>query len=249
MMRKHPEPAPEDPWLTVAEVAEELRLNPATIRLWISKGQLTAVRVGQRRLLIKRSDLDRTLEVLRGERQWFGDTAGNMEGPWQVRQLPPMSSDRLIARDPTNPSVEPGEVERVLEGLKRADDAWRGSQAASENAPPDPGFPHRLLALAEACEMQRYWLSRTLGTTGFEWKPISDGSNFQISHELRQGAIRPGRRSLWNQFDFAVGALAHALEHGPLGSVVRAYGHLSGVMNEIAAELLEDEPRDSDEPH
>jgi hypothetical protein len=34
----------DDPWLTVAEVAAELRLNPATIRLWISKGQLTAVR-------------------------------------------------------------------------------------------------------------------------------------------------------------------------------------------------------------
>jgi excisionase family DNA binding protein len=246
-----PEEKPEandDPWLTVSEVAEELRLNPATIRLWISKGQLTAVRAGPRRLLIKRSDLDRTLEILRGERQWLGDIEGNMEGPWQVRQLPPMSSDQLVAVDRTNPSVEPDEVGRVLEGLKRADDAWRGSQAASENAPPDPGFPDRLLALAEACEMQRYWLSRTSSTSGFEWKPISDGSNLQISHELREGAIRPGRPALWNQFDFAVGALSHALEHGPLASVVRAYGQLSGVMNEIAAELLEEEPRDPAEP-
>jgi hypothetical protein len=30
---------PNDPWMTVAEVAAELRLNPATIRLWISKGR------------------------------------------------------------------------------------------------------------------------------------------------------------------------------------------------------------------
>jgi excisionase family DNA binding protein len=198
-----PEEKPEandDPWLTVSEVAEELRLNPATIRLWISKGQLTAVRAGPRRLLIKRSDLDRTLEILRGERQWLGDIEGNMEGPWQVRQLPPMSSDQLVAVDRTNPSVEPDEVGRVLEGLKRADDAWRGSQ--------------------------RYWLSRTSSTSGFEWKPISDGSNLQISHELREGAIRPGRPALWNQFDFAVGALSHALEHGPLASVVRPFQSL-----------------------
>src|SRR6476646_4805848 len=28
----------DDPWLTVAEIAEELRVNPATVRLWVSKG-------------------------------------------------------------------------------------------------------------------------------------------------------------------------------------------------------------------
>jgi hypothetical protein len=63
----------------------------------------------------------------------------------------------------------------------------------------------------------------TSGTTGFEWKPIGDGSNLRISHELREGAIRPGPQRLWDQFDFAVGSLGHALAHGPLGSVVRAY--------------------------
>ena len=228
----------DDPWLTVAEVAEELRLNPATIRLWISKGQLIAVRTGPRRLLIKRSDLERTISVLRGERTWLDDVSSTAGGPWQVRQLPPASSDRLIAKERTEQGVEANEVEAVLDGLKRADDAWRGSQVASENAPPDPGFPHRLLALAEACEMQRYWLTRTAATTGFEWKPTGDGSNLQISHELREGAIRPGPQRLWDQFDFAVGSLSFALAHGPLGSVVRGYAQLSGVMHEIALELL-----------
>ena len=28
---------PDDPWLTVAEIAAELRLNPATVRVWVSK--------------------------------------------------------------------------------------------------------------------------------------------------------------------------------------------------------------------
>ncbi|MGH2873738.1 MAG: helix-turn-helix domain-containing protein [Solirubrobacteraceae bacterium] len=236
----------DDPWLTVAEVAEELRLNPATIRLWISKGQLIAVRTGPRRLLIKRSDLDRTISVLRGERSWLEDVS-TKNGPWQVRQLPPTSRDRLVAKEPVEWAPDAAEVNDVLEGLKRADEAWHGSQAASENAPPDPGFSHRLLALAEACEMQRYWLSRTSGTSSFEWKPIGDGSNLQISHELREGAIRPGPQRLWDQFDVAVGVLGHALAHGPLGSVVRAYDELSGVMNQIATELLGGEPPETRE--
>jgi excisionase family DNA binding protein len=242
-MPDHKRPDDDDPWLTVAEVAEELRLNPATIRLWISKGQLIAVRTGPRRLLIKRSDLDRTISVLRGDLTWLDDLSSTAGGPWQIRQLPPASSDRLVAKAPTEQGVEAGELESVREGLKRADDAWRGSQVASENAPPDPGFPHRLLALAEACEMQRYWLSRTAATTGFEWKPTGNASHLQISHELREGGIRPGPQRLWDHFDFAVGSLSHALAHGPLGSVVRAYGQLSGVMREIAVELLgEDSP-------
>ncbi len=51
-----------DEFLTVAEVAELLKLNPQTIRNWIDNGQLPAVRVGQRRVRIKRTDLDRLIE-------------------------------------------------------------------------------------------------------------------------------------------------------------------------------------------
>ncbi|MGC9220128.1 MAG: helix-turn-helix domain-containing protein [Solirubrobacteraceae bacterium] len=50
----------EDPFLTVAEVAELLRLNQQTVRNWIDAGSLPAVRVG-RRVRIRRSDLDRVL--------------------------------------------------------------------------------------------------------------------------------------------------------------------------------------------
>jgi excisionase family DNA binding protein len=47
-------------YLTVAEVAELLRLNQQTVRNWIDQGSLPALRVG-RRVRIKRSDLDRVL--------------------------------------------------------------------------------------------------------------------------------------------------------------------------------------------
>ncbi len=50
-----------DPWLTLAEIAAELRVNQATVRLWISRGQLDATRPGRRNLLVRRSELDRML--------------------------------------------------------------------------------------------------------------------------------------------------------------------------------------------
>ena len=51
----------EESFLTVAEVAELLRLNQQTVRNWIDGGSLPAVRVG-RRVRIKRSDLNRIVE-------------------------------------------------------------------------------------------------------------------------------------------------------------------------------------------
>jgi excisionase family DNA binding protein len=50
----------DESFLTVAEVAEWLKLNQQTVRNWIDQGSLPAVRVG-RRVRIKRSDLDRIL--------------------------------------------------------------------------------------------------------------------------------------------------------------------------------------------
>lgn len=48
-------------FLTVAEVAEILRLNQQTVRNWIDAGSLPAVRVG-RRVRIRRTDLDSIIE-------------------------------------------------------------------------------------------------------------------------------------------------------------------------------------------
>jgi excisionase family DNA binding protein len=52
---------PEEEYLTVAEVAETLKLNQQTVRNWIDQGSLPALRVG-RRVRIKRSDFERILD-------------------------------------------------------------------------------------------------------------------------------------------------------------------------------------------
>jgi excisionase family DNA binding protein len=51
----------EESFMTVAEVAEVLKLNQQTVRNWIDQGSLPALRVG-RRVRIRRSDFERLLE-------------------------------------------------------------------------------------------------------------------------------------------------------------------------------------------
>lgn len=48
--------------LTVQEVAEYLKVNQQTVRNWVDREELTAVRAGARRVRIRQSDLDRFLE-------------------------------------------------------------------------------------------------------------------------------------------------------------------------------------------
>lgn len=50
----------DDPWLTVPEVSEQLKLHPATIRAWVKSGRLAAVRAG-RTWRVRRSEVDRAL--------------------------------------------------------------------------------------------------------------------------------------------------------------------------------------------
>ena len=47
-----------DAFLTVNEIAERLKVNQQTVRNWIDRGELAAVRVGTRRVRVRQSDLD-----------------------------------------------------------------------------------------------------------------------------------------------------------------------------------------------
>jgi len=82
----------DDSFLTVAEVADTLKLNQQTVRNWIDQGFLPALRIG-RRVRIRRSDFDRflsenytaggrTAEVAAGpspEDFWGGEPVGVAE--------------------------------------------------------------------------------------------------------------------------------------------------------------------------
>src|SRR5437588_689938 len=73
----------EDSFLTVAEVAELLKLNQQTVRNWIDQGSLPALRVG-RRVRIRSSDLNRLLEegYTAGSRRSSQDDRPSAEDFW-----------------------------------------------------------------------------------------------------------------------------------------------------------------------
>ena len=52
----------EDPFLTVPRIASELDVNEVTVRTWIRKGSLPAIRAG-RTYRVRRSELDRWVSM------------------------------------------------------------------------------------------------------------------------------------------------------------------------------------------
>jgi excisionase family DNA binding protein len=85
-----------DELLTVAEVASLLKLNQQTVRNMIDRGELRAVRVGQRRVRIRQSVLDAFLAA----------------GETQPQAPPRLDRDELAAR-----------LDRARNALAVADDA------------------------------------------------------------------------------------------------------------------------------
>jgi len=228
----------DDPWLTVAEIADELRVNPATVRLWISKGQLPATRAGMRKLLVRRSDLDYMLGGRRGPPPSDGyrprlRVDGRMGPPQILQQL---SSANIHGRE-----ASPETMQAIAGRLRRADEAWQQAQAASEYVPPAPGFADRIRALATACEQQWRSLAEAGRIKGFGWTPIAGARDMTISAELRPGANRPGPSALWEQFDRAVNLLGVAMEGAIMYVVAFRYRDLAFVMHEIADALDADE--------
>jgi excisionase family DNA binding protein len=233
----------DDPWLTVAEIAEELRVNPATVRLWISKGTLPAMRAGRRKLLVRRSDLDRMLELIHPARPPVGPRPPRDPHP-RYRDRPPVlqSMTQLSTADIHGYRVSRAEFQEVVERLDQADALWQSAQDASENAPPDPGFAGRVRAFAKACEEEAGALGMAASIEGFSWTPSLDQRYMALSHELRPGANRPGPANLWQRFDRTVQRLGIAMEGQIMHAVALQYRELAAVMHEIADLLLGETP-------
>jgi excisionase family DNA binding protein len=105
----------EESFLTVAEVADMLKLNQQTVRNWIDQGSLRALRVG-RRVRIKRSDLERMLDEgyragpatatqptgPSAEDFWGGEAIGIAEPAELAVGTGPEPPDRLDEREPVS---------------------------------------------------------------------------------------------------------------------------------------------------
>jgi excisionase family DNA binding protein len=233
-----PEPDPaEDPWLTLAEIAQELRVNPATVRLWVSRGKLKAKRAGQRKLLVRRSELDRMLEA---SSHRYDNVPTESQSPGYPRIPAPRRPVRIrtwSASSVARAKVPPEVMHAAVKDLQEAGAVWDAALDASENAPPDPGFVDRLRAIAEAAERQTEALDRARVIPGFTWKPVPDTESMILSNELRPGANRPGPELLWDSFDLTVDRLALAMEGNDASLVHIEYMELAIVLRELIEAL------------
>jgi excisionase family DNA binding protein len=224
---------PEDPWLTLAEIAEELRMSPATIRSWVSKGTLRAMRAGQRKWLVRRSELDR---MLRGED--FEDAPPLPPDPpargrrQRQRRFPDtITSPRARPRQPEDEDIDPEDWLAVAEW------EWLAALRQSEMAPPDAWFPGRLKSIAEAAARKAAALALFPADEVMRWDGEPDAFGLTLSHELRPGGNRPGPPGLWAEFDSAVDRLGLAMQVGQAGPLSRSLEQLSVTVHDIADSL------------
>jgi excisionase family DNA binding protein len=103
----------EESFLTVADVATMLQLNPQTVRNWIDQGSLPAIKVG-RRVRIKRSDFDRLIsngassaaraaaapsrDVPSADDFWSGEPVGSAEPPTANGSAEPPATAEIDSR-------------------------------------------------------------------------------------------------------------------------------------------------------
>lgn len=122
----------QDTFLTVAEIAKQLKLNPQTVRNWIDRQLLPAVCVRPRRVRVRQSDLDEFLN-LGGERR------AEKQGPQ------PLSEEQLLSRS-------------ALANRLQRSAAWVDAQVR-DGMPyeqPSGGHTHRRFRLSEV----KAWLEQ-----------------------------------------------------------------------------------------
>jgi hypothetical protein len=125
----------------------------------------------------------------------------------------------------------------AVEQVQVADQRWGSALEASAEAPPDLGFAQRVRAIANAAEQEAAAL-RYADQVGLGKRPYAGGRNMWLSYELRPGArSRRGPPEMWERFDQTVADLGEAFEGVALSAVARAFGELSEVARELAAEI------------
>lgn len=234
-----PEPDPHhDPWMTIAEFAEEMRVRPVTVRSWIAKGQLTATRAGQRKWLVRRSELARMLQQ--------GDDVTALPPPPVSPRVEVLEPDDRPAEMWDRLAVEAmgQERERHEQDYAMAGYEWEIALEQSQMAPPDTRFLSRIRHIAEAASRRATVIRDCMNDPTFCWTPIPDSQGMTLSYELRPGGNRPGPKDAWERFDRVVTRLGAAMEGSSAGVVATALSDLARSMTDVADAIEKRPPRE-----
>jgi excisionase family DNA binding protein len=238
-----PEPdRADDPWMTIAEFAGEMRVRPVTVRSWIAKGQLRATRAGQRKWLVRRSELTRMLEL--GD-----DPSSPAPPPTRSTVEPPDSDDyppevlQQTAAAAAAAAREQGDQDYAFAAYE-----WEIALEQSRMAPPDPRFAHRIRHIAEAASRRAATIRDCIEDPDFVWTPIPGSAGMTLSYELRPGGARPGPKDAWDRFDRVVARLGVAMEGTSASAVAGALSDLTAAMNDLADAIETRPARPSERP-
>ncbi len=215
-----------DPWLTLAEIADELRVNPATVRQWVTRGQLHASRAGVRKWIVRRSELERML----------ASTRPSADRGAPVAERPTREEPR-----PTQSQSSTADANSAIALYQIAGDAFEAAWAASASAPPSPGYLDRVRRFADACEHLASTMTNASTVAGVQWLGRSGFRTDSFPYELRPGGNRPGSDELWQDFDAALERLAIAASGTEVAAVAHAFRELGGAMLDVADELEHDD--------
>ena len=196
-----------DPWLTLAEIADELRVNPATVRQWVTKGQLKAARAGVRKWIVRRSELERMLAAtnVAPETVAVKPDAGQAAGDEHRR-----------GRDQAEASA--ADAQSAIALLQIANERFAEAVEASAFVPPAPGYVGRLRRLADSSEHMASTLLNAANLAGVRWSPRI---YFEISCVSVRGAggfMRRGNE-VWREVDAALDRLLLAVTGTEMSAV------------------------------
>ena len=245
------DPNAADPWLTLAEIADELRVNPATVRLWISKGQLNASRAGVRKWIVRRSDLERMLAETNVSAGGAFDRSQSAESaelrPPVPRRRDPETEGGDESDEPRKPltsSKDPGAVEL----LRLASEAYDRATIASAKAPPSPGYVDRIRAVADACEHVAATMLNAHHKAGIKWRP-RENLDEGLPYELRPRGNRPGPQEMWADFDAAWDRLCITATGHDLVALAHGFRDVWDTLGRVADRLEDDDEWQAWEQH
>jgi excisionase family DNA binding protein len=210
----------DDPWLTVADFADQLRVKPVTVRSWISKGRVKATRSGERKWLIRTSEVARML---------------NQDGEAFLASMPRTQAE-FEARTHTMLDAQEARYE------------WTIAVELSRHAPPDARFASRIRQIAQASSGQAKAIRNEIASGRHVRIPLDELDGELISYELRPGVYRPGPQDAWDRFDRLIVRLRKAMNGESQRAAAKAFEDLAAAMNEIADALTVGGSRSRGEP-